>query len=723
MKQTGSADDRAALTLELSSDGVAWLVFDTPESRVNLLTASTMERLDQMLGEVENGVAAGTIRALIVRSGKPGTFIAGADVAEIADVRDPAVGTAAAREGQGVFRRIELLRAPTIAAIDGICLGGGTELILACGHRVASNGDDTRFGLPEVRLGILPGFGGTVRLPRLIGLQESLGMILTGSQVNARKALRIGLVDEIMHPAVLYDRAARLALELADDPGARKRHGRSERKLRDRLLDRTGPGRALVLSQARRKVMKETRGHYPAPLAILDTVAKTIDAPLDRAFEREAEALGRLIATPESKNLVHVFHLMEGAKKKAPRGVDAGPTDPVAVIGAGVMGGGIAQLAAAKGLTVRLKDIRADAIGHGLRHAQELFDRAVRRRRMNRREAAQAMNRIAPTLDYHGLGRTAVVIEAVVERMDVKQSVLAEVESHVGDDAVLSTNTSTLSVTTMQSALRRPARFCGMHFFNPVHRMPLVEVIRGEQTDDVAIARVFSLARQLGKTPLIVYDGPGFLVNRVLSPYLNEAGFLLGEGASIESIDAALLDFGMPMGPLRLLDEVGLDVARHAAAVLHDAFGERMRPAPALEALAGTGLLGRKGGRGFYLYENDRQTGVNEEVYGQLAGAVPSDRVGVAPERIRDRCTLAMVNEAARVLADGIVATAGDVDLGMITGTGFPPFRGGLLRWADTIGSRDLLARLEGLEREFGDRFAPAPFIREMAAEDRGFYG
>jgi 3-hydroxyacyl-CoA dehydrogenase / enoyl-CoA hydratase / 3-hydroxybutyryl-CoA epimerase len=715
------AADQAALTLDLSGDGVAWLVFDRPDSRVNLLTAAVLERLDALLDEIENGIAAGSIRAVIVRSGKSGTFIAGADVREIENVTDPAIGQAAAQAGQQLYRRLELLRAPTVAAIDGLCLGGGTELVLACGHRIASDRPETRIGLPEVRLGILPGFGGTVRLPRLIGLQQSLAMILTGSQVNARKAHRIGLVDEIMHPAVLYARAESLALEVV--AGRTPRRTRRRERLRERLLDRTGPGRSLVLQQARRKVMKETRGHYPAPLAALDTIAQTVSAPLDVAFAREAEALGRLIVTDVSKNLMHVFHLMEGAKKAAPRDIEARPTDTIGVIGAGVMGGGIAQLAAANGRSVRLKDIRAEAIGQGMRHARELFDRAVKRRRMDAREADRAMVRIGPTLQYDGFARTHVVIEAVVERMDVKKSVLREVEGHVSTEAVLATNTSTLSVSEMQTALERPGNFCGMHFFNPVHRMPLVEVIRGAATDEVAVATVFALARALEKTPLIVNDGPGFLVNRVLSPYLNEAGFLLGEGASIESIDSALLDFGMPMGPLRLLDEVGLDVARHAAAVLHAAFGERMKPSPALTALAGVDLLGRKGGRGFYRYEGDREAGVNDEIYALLAGAVPSSRVGVPPDRIRERCLYGMINEAARTLEDRIVASAGDVDLGMITGTGFPPFRGGLLRWADTLGSRLLLERLQALEQEHGARFAPAQSIRDMAAAGGGFYG
>jgi 3-hydroxyacyl-CoA dehydrogenase/enoyl-CoA hydratase/3-hydroxybutyryl-CoA epimerase len=709
---------RAALTLDVSGDGVAWLVFDRPGARVNLLTKAVMARLDELLGEIEAEANTGRIRGVVVRSGKPASFIAGADVNEIRDLVSVEEGAAAARAGQRIFRRLELLPVPTVAAVDGVCLGGGTELILACGHRVASDRPETRIGLPEVRLGIIPGFGGTTRLPRLIGLKEALPLILTGQNVTARKAQRLGLIDEAVPSQVLYARAEAIARATIAEPfRARKRR----QSVQQRLLDRSAPGRAVLLSQARKQVLKETRGNYPAPLLALDTLARSITAPLERAFENEAQALGQLIPTAVSKNLIHVFQLMEAAKKSGlPGGVAARSVERVAVLGAGVMGGGIAQLLAARELAVRLKDIRTDALTHGLRHARELFDKAVQRRRLTQREAEQHMNRIAPTLDYSGLAHIDLVIEAVVERMDVKQDVLRQVEERVRPGCVLASNTSSLSITEMQSALARPSDFCGMHFFNPVHRMPLVEVIRGKHTSDEAIATVFALARRLEKTPIIVNDGPGFLVNRILAPYLNEAAWLLSEGVSIDAIDAALLDFGMPMGPLRLLDEIGLDVARHAGGVMHAAFPERMQPPPSIQALAATDWLGKKSGRGFYLYEGDKETGPNAEVYVKLgAGTEPKQ---VAAEDIRARAVLVMVNEAARILAEGIVSGPGAVDLGMITGTGFPPFRGGLLRHADLMGLPMVLTRLESFARDYGARFEPAPFLRDLANTGRGFY-
>jgi 3-hydroxyacyl-CoA dehydrogenase / enoyl-CoA hydratase / 3-hydroxybutyryl-CoA epimerase len=711
----GTDQDQAALRLELSGDGVAWLIFDRPGSRQNILRSGVLRQLAALLDEVEAGARDGRVRALVVRSGKDGSFIAGADVSEIAGVGDAAEARAGAEAGQKLFLRLERLPVPTVAAVDGICLGGGTELILACDVRIASDRRETRIGLPEVRLGIIPGWGGTTRLPRLVGLSDSLGMILTGSNVTARKAQRIGLISERMHPGVLYDRARELALELAGGgkpPIPRKPLGK-------RALDGTPLGRRVVLRQARKQVLRETRGHYPAPLAALEVIRTSRRLSLEDALAVEAEAVAQLAVGDVSRNLIHVFHLLEAAKKAGPAGVDAAPVKQVAVLGAGVMGGGIAQLVSYRDLPVRLKDISSEALGLGLRHAREMFERLVRRGRLEGREVEQRMAAISPTLDYSGFGTVDLVIEAVVERMDVKQQVLRETESHVRPDAVLTTNTSSLSVTEMQSVLERPGRLAGMHFFNPVHRMPLVEVIRGEATTDETVATVVALTRRLDKTPVVVRDGPGFLVNRILAPYLNEAGWLLAEGADIEQVDRVLRRFGMPMGPFRLLDEVGLDVARHAGRVMAAAFGERLAAPPPMQALEQVKLLGRKGGRGFYLYEGGRDKGVNQEVYALLGAGAPQQRQKLDDQEILDRALLVMVNEAARILEEGIVASAGEVDLGMITGTGFPPFRGGLLRWADQVTMPAIRQRLQQLEARHGIRFSPSAGIMERDA----FYG
>lgn len=719
MPEPMSGTNQAALTLEVDSDGVAWLVLDNPDKKVNILSTPLMERLDGLLDEVEAGASAGRIRALVVRSGKDGSFIAGADVNEIERIEDPAVGESQAAAGQARFQRLHELGIPTVAAVDGVCLGGGTELILACDVRLAADREETRIGLPETRLGILPAFGGTTRLPRLVGLVAASDIILAGKSVDARKAQKIGLIHERMHPGALYPRAAAVARELADGdrPPARSRPG-----LMQRLAESSPPGRALILRQARKQVMKQTGGRYPAPLKVIEVMKESAGKPLKRALAIEARALGELIVTPESKNLIHVYHLMEDAKKAGPD-AEARRVERVAVLGAGIMGGGIAQLLAYKGYGVRLKDIQQGALSEGLKHARNQFDQLVKRRRLGRREAERRMNAISPSLDYSGFGTVGLVIEAVVERMDVKKAVLKETEAEVVADAVLTTNTSSLSVTEMQGALARPENFAGMHFFNPVHRMPLVEIIRGQATSAETVATVFEVVRRLGKTPVIVADGPGFLVNRILTPYLNEAGFLLGAGAAIAEIDQALKDFGMPMGPLRLLDEVGLDIARHAGRTMEEAFGERMAAAPTLAALGDdSDRLGRKNGKGFYTYEDGREQHPDPTVYEDLASVIGEKQASLPQREIVDRCVLPMVNEAARILEEGITRSPGDVDLAMITGTGFPPFRGGLLRYADTVGLRTILAKLESFARALGPRYEPAPLLRQRAEAGNGFY-
>jgi len=424
------------------------------------------------------------------------------------------------------------------------------------------------------------------------------------------------------------------------------------------------------------------------------------------------------------KNLIHVFRLRENARKGT--GVQgpatALPVAQIGVLGAGVMGGGIAQLGASRGIRVRMKDIRHDAVTGGLQHARALFDKAVRRHRMSRREASQSMELISGGLAWDGFRALDLVVEAVVEQMDVKRSVLHETEERVRDDCILATNTSSLSLDALAQALERPERFCGMHFFNPVHRMPLVEVVRGTRTSDETVATVYQLALALDKIPVVVGDAPGFVVNRILGPYLNEAGFALGDGATIQEVDAAAKAFGMPMGPLRLIDEVGIDIAGHVGAVLHEALGDRLEPSPVLQALFDGDRLGRKGGRGFYLYQGDREKGVDESIYEELVPAVPSQRGGKTEHEIRTRLVGQMINEAARLLGEEVVDSAAAVDLALVMGTGFPPFRGGLLRFADSLHSRGVLDRIRTLHEQFGDRFEPAPVLLDLARENRGFY-
>lgn len=708
--------------LEIDADGVGLVTFDDPDRRQNVLTWEVLEALRAAVRQAEESVANGVVRAIAFRSTKQGSFIAGADVNAIAAVTDPREAMEAVRRIQGLFGRIAALPVPTVAAIRGICLGGGTELALACDHRIADDGERTRIGLPEVQLGILPAWGGTTRLPRLVGLTAALDLMLSGKPCRVSKARRIGLVDWVLP----WQRFEALSLDMVralarGEPLPRGRR-RRRRSLASRILDGTWAGRALVLRAATRQVRKRTGGRYPAPRRILEVVRKGARGGVAESLELEARALGELITSPECRNLLFLFRLRERARK-APwtDGGRAAPVERMAVVGAGPMGGGIAQVAAYNGIRVRMKDIRHEAVAGGLAHARSIFDGAVRRRSLRKRDALRRMGLISGGIDYSGVGPAQVVVEAVVERMDVKRAVLREVEGVVGGEAVIATNTSSLSVDEMAAALDRPERFAGMHFFNPVHRMPLVEVVRGTKTDADTIETLGALVVKLGKVPVVTRDAPGFLVNRILGPCLNEAGHLLHEGWDAVAIDRAWKRFGMPMGPFRLIDEVGIDVVGHAGRTMAEAFGDRMAPAASLVALADSGRLGRKGGRGFYLYAKGREKGFDRSVYADMKAA--ARRSAPDSEMVRDRLALAMVNEAARVLEERVVDSAADVDLGMVMGTGFPPFRGGVLKYADDRGLADVLRTLDAFHRAHGSRYEPSRLLTELADGGESFHG
>lgn len=707
----------APITLDIDSDKIAWLTFDLPGSKVNLLGSETMRLLDRRVSELESRIATGQPVAVVIWSGKPKTFIAGADVREFAGVDSAAEAKAKSAEGQRVFRRLSRLTVPVIAAIDGACLGGGTELALACDWRLATDRAAAKIGLPEVKLGIIPAWGGCVRLPRLIGVQRALEMILGGSAVSAARAKRWGLVDRVF-PVEGFQKAVRLfAIDVVRGQEKRENESRSV-SFRDRLLEDTGIGRKILFGTARKRTEKETGGRYPAPLEAIDVIEKTLDLSIDDALAIENEGLARMWETEVSSNLVRLFLLGQEAKRALSDDVaeKAREVERAAVLGAGVMGGGIAELIAANDVPVTLKDIDRDALDSGLRHANELLRKAGQKGILAAEEVGLKFALIHGTLEYERFDEVDLVIEAVVERMPVKQQVLRETEKHLSKHAVFATNTSALSVTDLAGAGKHPERVVGLHFFNPVHRMPLVEVVRTKRASDEALATAFAFAGALGKTPVLVADRPGFLVNRLLGPYLNEAGYLLEDGAGVAEIDRALTEFGMPMGPCRLLDEVGFDVAEHVARELERAFGERMKPAPVVKALEEDGRLGRKNGRGFYTYAKGKQQAVDREV----ARRFPV-KEGISADEIRDRCLYLLVNEAMHALAEEVVGTPGEVDLAMVMGTGFPPFRGGLLRWADSVGARRIRERLVELEKTHGPRFTPAPRLLEVAENEESF--
>jgi 3-hydroxyacyl-CoA dehydrogenase/enoyl-CoA hydratase/3-hydroxybutyryl-CoA epimerase len=696
------------IALDIDSDKIAWLTFDQPESKVNLLGSAAMGFLDQRLAELESRIATGQPVALVIRSGKPDSFIAGADVREFTSV-DAEGARAKSAEGQRIFKRLSRLTVPTIAAIDGRCMGGGTELALACDWRVASDSPSTKIGLPEVKLGIIPAWGGCVRLPRLVGIQRALRMILTGSGIPFDRAKRWGLVDQVVPADDLEKALGRFAMDAVR--GLMKPTVRVT-SFRDKLLEGTGIGRRLLFNGARKQALKTSGGHYPAPLEAIDVIEQAMDLSIEDGLAAENAGLVRMAETDVSSSLVRLFLLGQAAKRALPKDVmdAARPAEKVAVLGAGIMGGGIAELIAAHDVPVVMKDIDQGALDTGLRHANSLLRKAGDRGIFAPEEVGLKFALIHGTLDYDDFEDVDLVIEAVVERMPVKQQVLRECEDRLPDHAVFATNTSSLSVTELARSSERPEQVVGLHFFNPVHRMPLVEVIRTDQSSDRALATAFAFAGAMGKTPVLVADRPGFLVNRLLGPYLNEAGYLLEQGAGVAEIDRVLTEFGMPMGPCRLLDEVGFDIAQHVAREMERAFGERMKPSPVVGLLTEEGRLGRKNGRGFYSYPKGKQAGVDREV-SRILGAKGT----VGPEEIIDRCLFLLVNEALYALAEGVVATPGDVDLAMVMGTGFPPFRGGVLAWADSIGPARIRDRMLEFENAHGPRFAPAPALHTLA--------
>jgi 3-hydroxyacyl-CoA dehydrogenase/enoyl-CoA hydratase/3-hydroxybutyryl-CoA epimerase len=703
-----------AFTYKINKDGIAIVTFDLPNEKVNKLTLTVMEELDRLLDEL---ASKKEIRALVFRSGKEGNFIAGADIAEIRHVTDAAIGETFSRNGQAVLARLESLPFSTVAAIHGPCLGGGLELALACTYRIVSNDQRTALGLPEVKLGIIPGFGGTQRLPRLVGLTNALDMILTGKSVYAKKAKKIGLADEVTYREILLDRAI---MRAQNTIGKRRPSGiRAERRLLVRFMEGNPFIRPVIYRQAEKNILRETRGNYPAPVAALASVRFGLSHPNEKGYANEARLLGSLVPTEVSKNLISVFYLNELLKK------DPHPS-PVkmaraGVLGAGIMGGGIAQLFAEKGLAVRMKDISTKAVGAGLKEAWGIFRKRQKKGILTSIQARDGFDRITGVTDYSGFGSADIAVEAVVENMGVKKSVLREFEQVAKEGAVYASNTSSLSITEMASVSRRPDRVVGMHFFNPVEKMPLVEVIKGERTSPETIAAVSTLARRLGKLPVVVHDGPGFLVNRILMPYLNEAAILLGQGDTIEDIDHALLSFGMPMGAFILLDEIGIDVAYKVAAILQQGLGDRVKPSPLLGTLYREGYFGKKNGKGFYRYEGRKRRGPDATVSSKITD-IDGKRNKAGTGEIMDRTILLMIKEAALCLEEGIINRPDLLDAALTFGIGFPPFRGGLLKYADTVGAKTLVDKLEHYAKEYGGRFVPPRSLLEMARTGQGFY-
>jgi 3-hydroxyacyl-CoA dehydrogenase/enoyl-CoA hydratase/3-hydroxybutyryl-CoA epimerase len=698
----------AHLQLSFGADGIATLTLDRQGSSANIFDVGALEELDAHLATLE---ARSDVRGLLIVSAKPKIFIAGADLNSFAGASVEKLGEIVGL-GHRIFTRLERLPFPSVAAINGVCLGGGCELALACDWRVGSLDKSTKIGLPETQLGILPAWGGSVRLPRLVGLPQALAVILAGKQLVAQQAQKIGLVDDVAHPEYLVA-AARKLLARGKRPTPTPPDLMSSVALRP-----------IVAMKARRDVLAKTHGHYPAPLKALEVALCALGQPLETGLALEKAAFLELVQTPQCRSLMSIFFLQERAKKlKLPEGAHGTgrPVQRVAVIGAGVMGAGIAQWSAARGYPTILKDVAPAALAKGLKSAEKIFQDGVKKKKLTPAEATAGLDRITATSDDVPLHGVDLVIEAALEKLEVKQAIFRQLEARSAPHTVLATNTSALSIDAIASGLADPGRVVGIHYFNPVHRMQLVEIVRGPRTSPAALDTALTYVKAIGKLPVLVQDSPGFLVNRILLPYMVEAVRLFAEGVSPERLDRVMLDFGMPMGPARLSDEVGLDVAQHVAVDLQNRLAKPVPINDTLARMIAKGWLGKKNGTGFYVFPSEK--GAKEKLNPALA-EFQSAGLGAKQDdaTLLDRMVLVMINEAARVLEEGVVAAPEDVDFGMIFGTGWAPFRGGPLRYADTRGVADVVARLRKLQSEVAPHFEPCARLVEMAESNAKFY-
>ena len=720
------ARNLSTLALERLDDGLVVLSFSVPDHRQNVLTAAALADLASVLDDLARAAGPARPRALVIRSGRPGTFFAGADLARLEGLGRLPAGEIErlCAAGKRLFGRLTESPWPSVALIEGACLGGGLELALACDLRVAATTPETLLGCPEVKLGLLPGWGGTVRLSRLIGPGPAVELCAGGEPVSGPAALRLGLVDACVPEEALLD-SARTLVEVHERTGC----------LADRRRRQAAPvalaaeERDFLAATSMAVILGRTGGHYPAPPAILETILSGSGVDAADAERLESAAFARLALTPVAGQLLRVFRLGErnrrdpgvGAEQAGDDTAAAGPSTP-AVVGAGIMGAGIAASHLRAGFPVTLVDVDGDVLA---RSVPDILDEAAWDRATKRPDAARARalaGRIRTATRLAAVADADLVIESVTERTDIKQQVLAELERTVAPEAVIATNTSTNPIARLAESLARPARFCGIHFFNPVRRMTLVEIVRGPATDDATVATAVAHVKRLGKCPVVVRDSPGFLVNRLLNPYLQEAVQLVREGVAAPRIDRAARAFGMPMGPIELVDMIGLDTAFYAGLVMNAAYGDRIEASPVIPALVKSGRLGRKSGHGFYAYRDAarRQPGTPDAEAAAIVARYALPPRQTPDAALADRLLLPMLLEALRVLDEGIVRDGRDIDLAVIHALGFPAFRGGLLAWADTLGAAGVLARLEPLA-DLGPRMQPPAGLVALARAGGSF--
>jgi 3-hydroxyacyl-CoA dehydrogenase / enoyl-CoA hydratase / 3-hydroxybutyryl-CoA epimerase / enoyl-CoA isomerase len=728
-----------ALRLDIFPDGIAQLTFDLPGSKANTLGQAVLAEFEGMLDHLESlsrASKSGAPRGLILCSGKLGMFIAGADLKELGSARpDPEQTRRLVKRGLDIVYRFENLPFPTVAVIDGACMGGGLELALGFDYRLAGTHPKVDIGCPEIKIGLIPGWGGTQRYTRIIGPSLACELICAGDSVSGKRAKELSLVFDVVPSERLIDEAKRLLAWSAQTKDWEK-----ARTIKRLPVGLTEEQHAFTFGVARAMVEAKTKGQLPAPMAALEAIAKGCNLPLDEGLKVETEGFVPLVGSAISRNLIAIFFMTQRLQKDTGIGEQRGASTPsevvhggltprrspleiknVGVIGAGIMGSGIAGAHIRRGIPALMADVSPAALEKGLAAITKTMQSRLEIGRMTQLEMLKALGLLSTTQNLALMADRDLIIEAVVENEEVKTQTYRDLMKILPADAILASNTSTISITRMAQAVNKPENFAGMHFFNPVDRMQLVEVIRGNKTSDDTVVSLVALAKRIGKSPIVVRDCPGFLVNRILFPYINESLALLEEGASPRDVDKAATTFGMPMGPITLNDLVGLDTALYAGKVVNTAFVGRAKVTRILDELVKAGRLGQKSGAGFYSYAKGSR-GQDDPAFDSIVERSRQGRRAISQEEITDRLFLPMLVEASLILTEGIVRDPADVDMGLILGLGFPTFKGGLLRWADTIGLDKIMATMAKYAH-LGPRFEPTEQMKRLAGERKGFFG
>ncbi len=704
-------------TIEKRDNGVAIVWLDQPNEKINKVSLEFVEGIDKLFQELEND---SSVKAAVIASKKK-DWIAGADIDMFGKVKQKGDFIQFTRNGHESLFRLERSSKPVVAAINGACLGAGTEIALACHGRVVSDDKSTHFALPEVMLGLLPGGGGTQRLPRLIGIQKALDMMLTGKKIYGRKAKSIGLADKVTTKEHLLSVSIDFALQLTKAPLKRE----DKRTLVEKVLESNPLTRGIIYKKAKEMVLKQTQGNYPAPLKILECVQIGMEQGMKAGLDAEAVKFEELILTDVSRQLIRIFFNMTEKKKNPYEGkAEIKPLNHIAMVGAGFMGAGIAQVSAVDGINVLLKDVKEEMLTSAKQLIWKDLYKKVKRKTMSAPEAEEIVNRVEPKLDYSGFDKVSVIVEAVFEEINLKQRIVADCEKACKTDTIFASNTSALPISHIAEKAARPENVIGMHYFSPVPKMPLLEIIKTPKTADWVTATCFELGIRQGKTCIVVNDGPGFYTTRILAPYMNECFLLIEEGCEAGLIDKAMKKWGFPVGPVTLQDEVGIDVGAH---IMKGEFAEMAKKREgarfndAVIKMFADGCHGKKNKRGFYKYdEKGKKRGIDENMYKYFGNPA---RKEFTTETIQNRMGMMMLNECLYCLQEGILENTTDGDVGAVFGLGFPPFTGGPFRYINREGAAKILATMEDLAVKYGARFKPAQILRDYAKEGRRFHG